>query len=68
MSKGDKIHKLLCRKSGASITQLMKATGWQAHSVRAGLTRLRKSGHIIRRTRSKKGEAVYFATDQEGTV
>ena len=27
MSKADKIRKLLCRKSGASITQLINATG-----------------------------------------
>ena len=29
---------MLCRKEGATIDQLMKATGWQAHSVRGALS------------------------------
>ncbi|MBL9063019.1 DUF3489 domain-containing protein [Tabrizicola sp.] len=29
---------------GASMTSLMAATGWQAHSVRAALSGLRKKG------------------------
>jgi len=33
---------LLKRKSGATLDQLAKATGWQAHSIRAALTRLRQ--------------------------
>jgi hypothetical protein len=33
---------LLKRPEGASITDLTAATGWQAHSVRAALTGLRK--------------------------
>ena len=41
------IQRLLNRKSGANLTALQKATGWQAHSVRAALSTLRKSGYII---------------------
>src|SRR4051794_19097504 len=34
---------LLGRAEGASIEELMSATGWQPHSVRAALTGLRKA-------------------------
>ncbi len=37
-SKKDAILALLRRKSGASIDDMMKATGWQAHSVRGFLS------------------------------
>jgi hypothetical protein len=37
-SKADAILKLLHRKSGASIAELQKATGWQSHSVRGFLS------------------------------
>ncbi len=40
---------LLHRAKGASIDDLTSATGWQAHSVRAALTGLRKRGHEIQR-------------------
>ncbi len=41
---------LLRRAKGASIDDLTSATGWQAHSVRAALTGLRKRGHDIQRS------------------
>ncbi len=41
---------LLRRVEGASIDDLTSATGWQAHSVRAALTGLRKRGHDIERS------------------
>lgn len=35
---------------GASLTRIMTETGWQAHTVRAALTGLRKAGlHLTRR-------------------
>jgi hypothetical protein len=33
-TKTEKVIKLLRRKNGATIADLQKATGWQAHSVR----------------------------------
>lgn len=36
-SKLDRLEKLLKRKTGASITEMMKATGWQQHSVRGAM-------------------------------
>ncbi len=43
------IQDLLRRAEGASIDDLTSATGWQAHSVRAALTGLRKRGYDIER-------------------
>ena len=40
---------LLKRKSGATIAQIAKATGWQAHTIRAAITRLRQQGNEIER-------------------
>jgi hypothetical protein len=50
-SKKATIEALVGRKEGAAITELMTATGWQEHSVRAALTGLRKAGHVITRER-----------------
>jgi len=51
---------LLKNKKGASIETMMDATGWQAHSVRAAMTGLRKRGIAIERSKSKDGQTVYM--------
>lgn len=38
------IAKAVAKPKGASIDDLTKATGWQPHTVRAALTRLRQRG------------------------
>jgi hypothetical protein len=59
-TKSATILKLLRRPKGVSIAQLQKATDWQAHSIRAALTGLRKKGHEIERSgKDRKGVAVY---------
>lgn len=50
---------LLKGERGASIAALMKSTGWQAHSVRAALTGLRKKGHALTRTKGETGVSRY---------
>ena len=40
---------LLQREQGATLAELVEATGWQAHTTRAMLTRLRKRRHAIER-------------------
>lgn len=40
---------LLVRGEGASVAEIAEATGWQAHSVRAALSGLRKRGVVIER-------------------
>jgi len=47
-SKLDTLEKLLKRKNGASIAEMMKATGWQQHSVRGAIAgAMKKRGHTI---------------------
>lgn len=41
---------LLQRDEGASLGELIAATGWLPHTTRAALTGLRKKGHVIDRT------------------
>jgi hypothetical protein len=49
---------LLEREGGATLAELMTATGWLPHTTRAALTGLRKKGHAI--TRGKRGEATCY--------
>ena len=58
-TKAGSILSQLRRPNGASIAQLRKATGWQAHSIRATLTGLRKQGHDVRRGKNAKGVTTY---------
>jgi hypothetical protein len=59
-SKRAKVLALLARTNGASLAELMKATGWQAHSVRGFLsTASRKRGVAIESLKNGKGERVY---------
>jgi len=51
---------LVARTNGATLAELMKATGWQAHSVRGFLsTASRKRGLTIQSLKNGKGERVY---------
>ena len=38
---------LLQRPEGASLADLVAATGWLPHTTRAALTRLRQAGHVL---------------------
>ena len=58
-SKKAVLQSLVERKTGATMSAMMEATGWQAHSVRAGLTGLRKAGVDLERRTNRKGETVY---------
>lgn len=44
---------LFKRNIGATLAELVTATGWLPHTTRAALTGLRKKGHLIER--SKRG-------------
>ena len=52
-TKKAKVLALLMRRSGATVSQIGKATGWQAHSIRAALTRMRQQGVEIEREKVK---------------
>lgn len=47
MSKTDLVLDLLKRPEGATIIQLVAATGWLPHTTRAALTGLKKKGHAV---------------------
>jgi hypothetical protein len=57
--KKQQLRRLVARKSGATMDTLMEATGWQAHSVRAALSGLRKDGVAVQRRTNRKSETVY---------
>ena len=58
-SKSDTVIKLLLRTRGATPPELIAVSGWQAHSVRAFLSGLRKKGRVIVREARKSGEFSY---------
>ena len=49
---------LLRREEGATLDELVAATGWLPHTTRAALTSLRKKGHVL--DKSKRGEATCY--------
>ena len=58
-SKKGAILDLLQRPKGAAIGDLIEATGWQVHSVRAALTGLRKQGKELHRDKDAAGVTHY---------
>ena len=60
-SKKAEVLGLLQRKGGATLTQIMKATGWQAHSVRGFISGAlgKKMGLTVDSVRREDGERVY---------
>ena len=49
---------LLQRKQGATLDEMIEATGWLPHTTRAALTGLKKKGHTI--ARDKRGETTCY--------
>jgi hypothetical protein len=59
-TKGAKILEMIARAKGATLAELMKATDWQAHSVRGYLsTAAKKHGIKIESTKNEGGERTY---------
>lgn len=65
LTKPQIIQKLISRKTGASIDDLTKATGWQVHSIRAAVTGLRKQGLAITLTKNAKGIGLYKMVSEQ---
>jgi len=65
-SKTAKILALLKRPGGASLQQLQKATGWQAHSVRGFLsgTLKKKMGLRVHSAKLQDGQRTYRVTSK----
>src|SRR5436190_1579490 len=59
-SKGAKILAMIGRSKGATLTEIMKATDWQAHSVRGFLSTAAKKHKLnIESAKNDAGERVY---------
>jgi len=59
-SKGAKILEMIGRAKGATLAEIMKATDWQAHSVRGFLsTAAKKHGLKIESTKTESGDRLY---------
>jgi hypothetical protein len=59
-SKGARILELIGRPKGATLAEIMRATEWQAHSVRGFLsTAARKHGLKIESAKNDAGDRVY---------
>lgn len=50
--KTEILRKLLTRRTGATAAQLQKRLGWQSHTIRAAISRLRSSGVPVELDRS----------------
>ncbi|KQS03652.1 hypothetical protein ASG11_04840 [Sphingomonas sp. Leaf357] len=51
VTKTSAVLALLSREEGATLADLIAATGWLPHTTRAALTGLRKKGHVLEKSR-----------------
>lgn len=59
-TKIDHVIKMLSRPEGAALEAIIKATGWLPHTTYAALTRLRKRGYALERSRNDEvGLSIY---------
>jgi len=63
-TKKDRLVRLLKAVAGRDIATLSRALGWQPHTTRAALTRLRQAGYAIEKLpRRKSGGSRYRIAD-----
>jgi DNA-binding IclR family transcriptional regulator len=55
---------LLRRADGATLAELVEATGWLPYTTRAALTGLRHKGHVIEKTR--RGDMTCYRIAEAG--
>lgn len=58
LTKATMVLALLERPDGATLPELIEATGWLPHTTRAALTGIRKKGHDVER--SKRGDVTCY--------
>lgn len=66
-TKKDRLVSLLSTKTGADVAALSTALGWQAHTTRAALTRLRQAGFPLEAAKPAGGGATVYRITAEGT-
>ena len=57
--KNARIAALVSRSEGAGLSELASVTGWQRHTVRAAITRLRQSGFTVELRTTEDGRRTY---------
>jgi hypothetical protein len=57
-SKISEVISLLRGEQGATLAEMVAATGWLPHTTRAALTGLKKKGHVIEK--SKRDDATCY--------
>jgi hypothetical protein len=60
------IHGLIAAPAGATIDDLVAATGWQQHTIRAAFSRLRRRGVPVVHTTDADGRKTYRLDVREG--
>ena len=65
-SKSAVVTRMLSRGNGATLAEIVKATGWKEHSSRAFLTGVRKSNKLIKEQRPDGGTAYRLEAPAEG--
>lgn len=58
-TKAGRVEGLLRGKNGATQVEIMDATGWQPHTVRAFLSGVRKRGLMVLKEQRKDGVTCY---------
>jgi hypothetical protein len=58
-TKKARVLEMLRREAGASLDELIEATGWLPHTTRAALTGLRKAGHELAKSKDGEGRTIY---------
>ena len=58
-TKLETIRRLICRKRGASMDELMRVTGWQKGSVEGNIGKLRRKGLRVTREDAPKRGTVF---------
>ena len=66
-SKRAQIIALMQGMAGATLNDMIEATGWLPHTTRAALTGLRHKGYAIVKSRNAEAETVYRIDAAEGT-
>ena len=54
----------MSRRSGATLDDLVAATGWLPHTTRAALTGLRKKGYAVEKAKRATGATAYHVTGE----
>ena len=67
-SKANLLLDLLARSEGATLEQMVAATGWLPHTTRAALTGLKKKGHAVTSTKADGVRTYRLVTTNGGEV